>query len=39
LEQIGKYIAGDKQTGKDTFYLPNPSSKIEKIIIGLNKLK
>jgi len=37
LEQIGKYIADEKQTGKDTFYLPNPSSSVDQIIIGYNK--
>jgi len=37
LEQIGKYIADDEQTGKDTFYLPNPSCQTDKIIIGYNK--
>jgi hypothetical protein len=43
LEQIGRYIAGDEQMGRDTFYLPHPSSKKKKIIIGythkINELK
>lgn len=34
LEQIGKYISAPEQTNEETFYLPNPSSLTNKIIVG-----